>query len=135
MCLDYVEKIWLTPKDRKWKVGYKIVKSIKPDWFTTASTYSQLYKDGVNKDKDEGFLSVWNFTKFEHAYPTGYHIWVNLDDAIYDKLDMETLIKVEYRKVVAVGKNHSFGDKIFDCVVAKELKFVEVIQPAKNGGV
>lgn len=130
MCLYSVEQIFTDPKDEDWKEGYKVL-SIDDD-IMYSPCYSQIFDIGhtyIDIHKGEFICSISMTTEeVLYAYPNGFHIWKDLENA---KLDIvhndEKIVRVKYRKIVAIGKNCITTDLYGDCVVAQEIQICEFV--------
>lgn len=116
MCLDTVYKE-LTKK----RTGYKVMVNgkgyVKPIFYGADLPKGKWSKD-TRTDPISGSPILSPSKRLE--YPAGYHIYLSLRGArkFLDCPDSrETIIKVEFRDVVATGEQMSYGD----VAVAREI--------------
>jgi len=65
-------------------------------------------------------------------YPTGFHIYLNLDDAMNEcnRWYSGVVVKIWFKNVVAIGKNSK--QDIGQTVIAKNMKISKIIYKYKN---
>jgi hypothetical protein len=136
MCLDYIEEVILDPIDTEWKVGYKLV-ALTGDYVGPIyQNREQQYKRNIQyKDTNNNIIEIYEYLiqysntindpHISNAYPTGFHIFISLDDAdcyltFCGNITNQKIFKVLYRQVVAIGTQFDYK-----CVVAREIEFKE----------
>ena len=75
--------------------------------------------------KAEGVKEAIYTDKEDGAYYPGFHLFLCPEDALAYQEDC-VVGKFKYRKVLAFGKNYTYDD-YKECVVAEEMKFVELV--------
>lgn len=110
MCLDKLKKFKTTG------IGYKVVRKIGKKYCSVVFGCEKkaFYTKKWNKDTSKGKIKMWV------EYRKGYHIFTTLKSAQRFWGKAFPVKKVEYRKVVATGKQT--GKYV---VVAREFRFID----------
>jgi hypothetical protein len=122
--------------------GYKVFdEKIKSPWFPTPNyKLDKWYKADVGG----GLLYHKHSDRYgDINYPRGYHIFLNLEDAInYRSTCFGPVYKVQYKEILAFGQNEVeynpyykdayCGWKQGDCIISLYMKLVEEIKIGKE---
>lgn len=81
------------------------------------------------KDTEKGLIEYYSNTDLKrYEYPSGFHVYLDRIDALHtvntDRYSLPNirLIKVEFKDIVAIGRNH--GLDIGSTVVARQIKIL-----------
>lgn len=118
MCLTKI----ISNECPKTKIGYKLVMRHKSN---SGKDYASLFRgDGYHKDK-------WNLTRKNHmimthkgeSYLSGFHIYVNKEDAMASARFFGAIIKkVQFNGFVCLGYEGSINQ--CPVIVARGMKFI-----------
>ena len=121
MCLKTVDR---KIKQRKSNVGYKVMIKCK-DAYLSEYTYGAFKKYELGRTYTDRKRKPIDAVYFR--YPTGYHIFTSLQSARkWHCSGVPAIVKVEYHRVVATGKQ--FNGNV---VIARKMKLLEEIK--ENG--
>jgi hypothetical protein len=132
MCLHTVTN--RQPEDSG--VGYKIFVLEEDGSLTPLYRIDENYRYHLNEwttDPNQFPLNRWGSVWNEHQYETGFHMFLNLEDAEALRKDFghvpkAVVAKVRYRKAVVEGGFHVIGEKSeCNCIVAKEMFIEEIL--------
>jgi hypothetical protein len=136
MCLDYIDKAYLNPIDEEWQIGYKVMVfyGINEEYiyfpFHSILGFSGVIYNKKYEVMQDFIIVLERNDDIIAAYLSGFHIFTDIKSAqSYSKTlcltkncEQYIIVKVKYRKVTAIGRQ-----SIYKCVVAREIKFVEII--------
>ena len=132
MCLSNIDK----KCEKKEGVGYKVFKIKKRHLYSPITDYE--VKNGWNIDDKEEYIQVWGTSL---SYSTGFHIFLNLEDAkLYkgvfeeDKIDKEykfVVKRVEYKEAYTSGytlvRSRDLVDHNLKTVVARCFRIIKEV--------
>lgn len=131
MCLT---KVSFTLDENGVGVGYKLL---------PAEAFDSKGRFNTSLSKQKGWSKEWKKieprkqkinARDKQEYVPGYHIFLNKEDArnYRHSYSDSVLVKVEFRGIMTLGTNETTRDEYGPCIVAKEMRVVEIIGQRGN---